>query len=163
MEVSRALPEESAALTQIALNSKRHWNYPESWIQIWLPLLTISPEYLSENETWVAIVGGQPVAYYSLKYDDQDLWLDNLWVLPDFTSQGVGSFLFNHAIERSRECGAVILKIEADPHAQGFYEKMGARKIAEHYTTIEGQPRTLPVMEINIADRLGQSAPKINF
>ena len=88
------------------------------------------------------------VAYYSLKHDDEYLWLDNLWVLPEFMGQGIGKQLFQHALERSRARGASILKIEADPHAQAFYERMGATKIGERHTRVDDQPRNLPVMAI---------------
>jgi hypothetical protein len=46
--------------------------------------------------------------------------------------------------------GETVLKIEADPNAQGFYEKMGPRKIDEHHTEIDGQLRRLPIMEIKL-------------
>lgn len=146
--ILRATPEQSEALTTIAIAAKRHWNYPESWIQTWLPSLTVTAEYIQSNETWVAIEGELYVAYYSLKQDDEFLWLDNLWVLPEFIGQGIGKQLFHHAVERSRATGANVLKIEADPNAQDFYEKMGAQKIGEHHTEVEGQPRVLPIMEI---------------
>ena len=150
ISIRKATPEEAGLLSTVTLAAKRHWNYPEKWIQIWLPLLTITPEYILENETWVAVEGKKCIGYYSLKQDDESLWLDNLWVLPEFMGQGIGKRLFHHALERSRLLGVTILKIEADPNAQNFYEKMGARKIGEHHTEVDGVPRVLPVMEINL-------------
>ena len=143
-----ALPAEAGILTSITIASKSHWKYPKRWMQIWRPALTISPEYIAQIETWVAIVEDKHVAYYSLKYGRQYHWLDNLWVLPAFMGQGLGSFLFNHALERSRESGALILRLEADPNAQQFYEKMGMYKVSERWTVIDSQPRVLPIMEI---------------
>jgi GNAT superfamily N-acetyltransferase len=144
------MPEQAGLLTTITLAAKRHWNYPESWIQAWLPSLTITAEYILANETWVAIEGEKCVAYYSLKHDGESLWLDNLWVLPEFMGQGIGKMLFHHALERSRILGVTSLKIEADPNAQDFYEKMGARKVGEHRTEVVSQPRVLPLMEIKL-------------
>ena len=146
------MPEQAGVLTTITLAAKRHWNYPENWIKTWLPSLMITPEYILVNEIWVAIVDEQCVAYYSLKPEGEYLWLDNLWVLPEFMGQGIGKQLFQHALGRVRVCGVSILKIEADPNAQAFYEKMGARKIGEHHTQVNGQPRILPIMEIKIND-----------
>jgi GNAT superfamily N-acetyltransferase len=148
--ILRAIPEQAETLTAIAIAAKRHWNYPEKWIQIWLPLLTVTADYIRENETWAAVQNERRIAYYSLKNDGGFLWLDNLWVLPEFMGQGIGRDLFQHALERSRTLGASTLKIEADPNAQSFYEKMGARKIGEHQTEVDGQPRVLHVMEINL-------------
>ena len=145
-----AQPQHAQALTDITITAKRHWNYPEKWIQIWLPSLTISPQYIQENETWMAIVDEKPVAYYSLKQDGESLWLDNLWVLPEFMGQGSGTQLFQHALERSRARGVSILKIESDPNAQAFYEKLGACKMDEHHSTVDGQLRTLPILVVNL-------------
>ncbi|MFM8876503.1 MAG: GNAT family N-acetyltransferase [Anaerolineae bacterium] len=145
--IVRAQPAHAEALTRITIAAKSHWNYPENWIQQWLPLLTIHPDYIVLNETWMAIVQDEPAAYFSLK-QDEDLWLDNLWVYPSFMGKGVGKELFVHALERSRMRGASKLKIEADPNAQSFYEHMGARKVGEHRSEIDGQLRILPVMEI---------------
>jgi ribosomal protein S18 acetylase RimI-like enzyme len=150
MKIQRATPKDAKVITDITIAAKRHWNYPESWIQMWLPALTISAEYISENEVWTALGQNGPAAYYSLQQNGDGWWLDNLWVLPEFAGQGIGRQLFQHALERSRERGATALKIEADPNAQGFYEKMGALKVGEHHGEIDGQVRRLPVMEINL-------------
>jgi len=148
--IQRARPEQAAELTALAIAAKRHWNYPEKWIQIWLPLLSVAAEYIRENETWVAVEGEKCIAYYSLNNDGEFLWLGNLWVLPEFIGQGIGRELFQHALVRSCARGASILRIESDPNAQIFYEKMGARKIGEVLSEVDGQPRMLPVMEINL-------------
>jgi predicted N-acetyltransferase YhbS len=113
-------------------------------------LLTVTTEYIRENETWAAVQNDRCIAYYSLKNDGGFLWLDNLWVLPGFMGQGIGRDLFQHALERSRILGAVIMGIVSDPNAQNFYEKMGARKVGEVQSEVDGQPRVLPVMEINL-------------
>lgn len=146
--IVRARPAHAEALTRIAITAKRHWHYPEKWIQIWLPLMTMTPECISENEVWLKVIEGEPVAYYSLKQDESGLWLDNLWVLPEHMGKGIGKDLFIHALERSCLRNVSILKIEADPNAQSFYEHMGARKVDEHHNEIDGQPRILPVMEL---------------
>jgi GNAT superfamily N-acetyltransferase len=64
--------------------------------------------------------------------------------------QGLGRLLFEHALERCKGQDIHSLLIEADPNAQSFYEKMGARKVHEHHTEVDGAPRILPVMEINL-------------
>lgn len=145
-----AHPDHADDLTAITLAAKRHWNYPERWIQSWIPVLTISPEYISAHETWIAVHADRTIAYYSFAEGGGALWLDNLWVLPDLIGRGIGKRLFRHALRRAAERGASILKIEADPNAQGFYEKMGARRIGFHHCgEMDGQPRILPVMEIS--------------
>ncbi len=148
--IQPAQPQDARALTEICIASKRHWKYPERWIQIWLPALTITPEYISENETWMAAAEGKPAGFYSLKRGADGWWLDNLWILPAFIGKGIGGKLFRHALERSRLQGAALLYIEAEPNAVKFYEKMGARQIGEHRGEVDGVPRILPVMEIRL-------------
>lgn len=148
--IIRAQSAHADDLSRITVAAKRHWGYPERWMQIWQPLLTISPDYISENEIWMKTITNEPVAYYSLKQAGDELWLDNLWVLPEHMGKGIGKELFNHAMERSRQRGAFKFKIEADPNAEAFYERMGARRVGEHRGEIEGQVRILPVMEIKL-------------
>ena len=148
--IRKAMPDQAGLLTTVTLAAKRYWNYPESWIQAWLPSLTVTSEYILANETWMAVEGEKCLGYYSLKQDGESMWLDNLWILPEFMGQGIGKRLFQHALERSHVLGVTTLKIESDPNAQSFYEKMGALKIGEHHTEVEGHPRVLPVLEINL-------------
>jgi ribosomal protein S18 acetylase RimI-like enzyme len=147
--IRRALPEEADRLTQIAFSAKAHWGYPARWMEIWRPQLTFDSADFQENETWVA-EADHPVAFYTLQERDGNAWIEDLWVLPEYIGQGIGNQLFRHAMSRSLQLGYKILRLEADPHAVGFYEKMGMHKIGERPSEIEGQPRSLPIMEIDL-------------
>lgn len=148
--IDRAKPEQAEALSRIALASKRHWGYPDRWIELWKPQLTFNPVYFEENESWVAKTDNTPIAFYTLLERDGSAWLDNLWVLPEYIGQGVGKTLFLHALELSRQRGYKALRLEADPNAAGFYEKMGMKKIGERVSEVEGQQRILPIMELDL-------------
>lgn len=145
-----ALPEDASTLSHIAFSAKACWGYPETWMEIWKPQLTFSPDYFMENETWVAEVDDLPVAFYPLQERDGNAWIENLWVLPEYIGQAIGRQLFLHAISRSHLKGHLILQLEADPNAEGFYEKMGMYRIGGRETEIEGQPRVLPIMEMKL-------------
>ncbi|MCB9089707.1 MAG: GNAT family N-acetyltransferase [Calditrichae bacterium] len=43
--------------------------------------------------------------------------------------QGAGARLFRHAVAALASHGIKHLKIVSDPHAEGFYQKMGARRV----------------------------------
>ena len=148
--IIRAMPKDASVLTHITVEAKRYWKYPEKWIHLWLPQLTITAEYISNHEVWMVMSEDAVVGYYSLEYLNDELWLGNLWVLPEHMGQGIGRLLFEHTFERSRRLGFSVLKIEADPNAQSFYERMGAHKVGEHHSKVDGQLRTLPVMEITV-------------
>ncbi len=49
-----AFPEEAEPLTQLTLDSKRYWGYPEAYMTIWTEELTIRPEYIEKNMVVVA-------------------------------------------------------------------------------------------------------------
>ena len=149
-EIRYAVPDDAEALSQIAIKAKAHWGYPESLMQVWRPTLTFRPEYFNENENWIAEVDYQPIAFYTLQEKAGTAWIENLWVLPDYIGKGVGRQLFLHALSRARELGHRILQLEADPNALGFYEKMGMSKIGERCSEVDGQPRVLPIMEIDL-------------
>ena len=50
-DVTQATPEQAESLTQIAFAAKRYWGYPERWIELWSPILTVSPEFIEQNGT----------------------------------------------------------------------------------------------------------------
>jgi ribosomal protein S18 acetylase RimI-like enzyme len=150
IQIRPVLPKEADTLTQIALAAKRHWGYPERWIEIWTPQLTFTPEYFQKNESWVAVEDRRPVGFYTLLEANDIASIENLWVMPEFMGKGVGRTLFLHAVNMARSRAYKTLQLEADPNAAGFYEKMGMHRIGERRSEVDGQPRVLPIMEMDL-------------
>jgi GNAT superfamily N-acetyltransferase len=150
ISIRRAKPGEADVLSQIAIAAKRHWIYPEHWMELWIPQLTFGPEYFEENESWVAELEGETIAFYTLQDRAGNAWLENIWVLPKYMGHGVGKELFLHLLSRARELEYKTLQLEAEPNAVGFYEKMGMRKVDEHQYELDGRPRMLPIMEMDL-------------
>jgi GNAT superfamily N-acetyltransferase len=151
IEIGRASPGVSEALTRVAFASKRHWGYPERWISHWSETLTITPEFIRDHEVYAAVVGGEPIGFYALAGTGHELELEHLWVSPAWIGSGVGRLLFEHAMNKAAARGAKHLEIEADPNAEGFYLRMGARRAGENVYEIEGQRRVLPRMVVELA------------
>lgn len=147
VQIERALPADADRLTEIALAAKRHWKYPERWIEIWRPSLTISSEYISSEPVFLARVDHRIAGFYGLLHRDGALWLEHLWVLPAYMGRGIGAALYRHALETAFAGGASVVKIEADPNAEAFYRRMGARRRGEVASEIEGHRRVLPLLE----------------
>lgn len=145
------MPEDAGVLTRIAFASKRYWGYPERWISLWSSTLTITPEFVRDNEVYVAFSGGEAVGFYALTGEGRELELDHLWVSPAWIGSGTGRLLFEHAMERAASRGASVVEIEADPNAEGFYLRMGARRVGENVYEIEGIRRTLPRLVVELA------------
>lgn len=150
LNIRIALLAEARILTQIALTAKRHWGYPERWMEIWTPLLTITPEFIASAEVWVAEMNGEPAGFYALIFSEKRASLEHLWILPSYMGKGFGRALFEHALRGCSENGCDVLEIVSDPNAQGFYERMGAKKVGLNIGEVDGQLRTLPILEMKL-------------
>ncbi len=147
--IRQASPNEAAALTQIAHDAKRHWGYPENWIQHWQADLTISPDFISNNEVYVAQREDEIIGFYALVLGDRRAELEHMWVAVGHIGTGVGKELFVHAMQKAAGENVSAVEISSDPNAEGFYERMGARRISEDSSEIDGQARRLPRLTVD--------------
>ena len=150
MQITRANPPDAEALTEIAHAAKQHWGYPKKWIRAWRDVLTMRPEFLAANTAFIASEQDRPVGFYVLTTEDNSIHLDHLWILPAAMGRGIGRVLFEHAVMQARNLGFDSMKIEADPNAEGFYRRMGARRTGTNVTEVEGTRRELPLLEYGL-------------
>jgi GNAT superfamily N-acetyltransferase len=148
--VARSASADATALTRIALAAKRHWGYPEHWMARWTPVLTITPDFIEANSVYAARLGGEIAGFYALQFKEGLWWLEHLWVLPEHMGHGLGRALYEHALRTAAALGAAQLEIEADLNAEAFYLRMGARRIGENVTELNGQPRVLPLLRVRL-------------
>lgn len=150
-----ARPEEAAELTGLSFRSKGWWGYPASYFEIWRGELTISAHDIAGKTVFVHEDKAVPgiTGYYSLVLLEEDLmfsggvlargwWLEHMFVEPVYIGRGIGARLFRHMRETCRGRRITTVGILADPHARGFYEKMGCVYLGEYASTIPG--RTTP-------------------
>ena len=150
IEIRSAKPEEAETLTEIAHAAKRHWNYPESWIQQWQADLTITREFITTQEVFVATINGEIAGCCALVMTDSLAEIEHMWIRPEQMGSGVGRALFEYARARAVERGGNVLELSADPNAEGFYARMGAQRIGEVPANMNGQSRALPRMRIEL-------------
>jgi GNAT superfamily N-acetyltransferase len=148
-KIRAALGEDAAALTGIAQDAKRHWGYPEHWIQHWQEDLTISSDFISNNQVYVAEREDEIIGFYALVVEDQQAELEHMWVAPKYIGTGVGKELFIHAMHIAAGENVSAVEISSDPNAEGFYERMGASRIGEVSSEIDGQTRRLPRLTVD--------------
>lgn len=150
---------EAGILTKISFKSKGYWGYPKAFFDVWTDELTISSDYIQNNDVFVVETEGAIVGYYSiveLKNDidvagiriNKGFWLDHMFVEPSSIGKGIGTKMFEHLRERCRSLGATELGILADPNSRGFYEKMGCAYKGEYPSTIEN--RTTPFLQLKL-------------
>jgi len=147
MKTVRASPCDAAELTAIARAAKSQWGYPESWLRRWEEALTITSEYIRAHATYVAVSDGRAVGFCSVITRGNEAFLDHLWVMPAETGKGMGRALFERAEGAARAAGAACLRVESDPHAEGFYVRMGATRYGRVPSAMDENERFLPLLE----------------
>lgn len=129
-KIRRAQPSEAETLTDIALSSKAVWGYDADFIAQCRDELTIEPDFIAQNDVHVVDVDGYIAGFYALLPPDANTAvLDFLYVHPEFLRRGFGSALWRHAVEKAQQLGAQQIRIDADPNAEPFYQRMGAERI----------------------------------
>ena len=88
IRIRQAAASDANLLTAIAHAAKRHWAYPERWLGIWQPQLTITPAYLADHTTFVAEVDAIPAGFCALNLIGAEAELDHLWVAPAWMGRG---------------------------------------------------------------------------
>jgi N-acetylglutamate synthase-like GNAT family acetyltransferase len=153
--IRRSSPEDAATLTQIALEAKRYWGYPEHWIRHWEADLTISSDFIRDNHVYVAEDDGEIRGFYALSVKGDKAELEHMWVTPDRIGTGIGKELFLDAMERAAALNVGEVELTSDPNAAGFYRRMGAMQIGETESATTG--RKLPRMKIEPATKSTKS------
>jgi GNAT superfamily N-acetyltransferase len=143
-----ARPDEGERLRQIAIDAKGHWGYDPDWIRSWAAQGDFSAKALLGKPVLVAEAAGRAVGFAALIPQGAVAVLDDLWIEPAWIGRGVGTKLFEACVTRARELGADRMEWEAEPHAIGFYEKLGARKIRDSERTMMN--RIIPVMGVDL-------------
>jgi GNAT superfamily N-acetyltransferase len=121
-----ALQDELPGLTGLCLRSKAHWGYDEAFMAACRTELTLRPDELRTTSLQVAERDAAVVGLAQIKVSGADADLLRLFVEPALMGAGIGRLLFQWATEAARDQGAARMKIEADPGAVPFYERMGA-------------------------------------
>lgn len=147
----QAAPEEADALSQLALRSKGYWGYSEEFLRACQAELTYSAARIQAASAFVvAEFEGATAGFYALAPSERgELELEALFVDPAYVGQGIGRALLTHAKATARTKGATVLTIQADPHAERFYEMAGGEQVgARESCSIPG--RMLPVFEVRL-------------
>lgn len=153
--IRKAQISEAGTLTEISFGSKGYWGYPKAYFDIWSQELTISPEYIQNNDVFVFEENSAIFGYYSIVELKDDIevsgirigkgfWLEHMFIETSSIGNGIGTQLFEHLRERCRARGINKIGILADPNSRGFYEKMGCEYRCDYPSTIKD--RTTPYL-----------------
>jgi GNAT superfamily N-acetyltransferase len=133
------------------MTGKRHWGYPEEWLDTWRSQLTITPEYIERNIVHCAVdEAGRVVGFYGLVREGDHVRMEDLFIEPSLIGHGVGRQLFEHAVNVAQTIGVHEMLIESDPNAEGFYRRMGVRRIGEIVSRATGTERVIPLLRFAV-------------
>ncbi len=142
--------DEATALTDLSLRSKAVWGYDASFLARCRALMQVKTEALAGQPHFVAeAADGRMLGFYGFEAMAEGVGLDYLFVEPAAIGRGVGAALWRHAVATARALGHRALVVVADPHAEGFYRRMGARVVGAQASDLE-PGRLLPVLRFSL-------------
>jgi ribosomal protein S18 acetylase RimI-like enzyme len=119
-QIRRARPDDAPAIAEIHLRSfAATYDFPLAHTPDEVRGWVVS-HLVPTTETWVAVAGGEVVAFLSLG----DAFIEQLYVVPEWTGIGIGSRLIELAKQR-RPAGLELFTFQVNDGARRFYERHG--------------------------------------
>jgi GNAT superfamily N-acetyltransferase len=149
--------DEASVLSALCKRSKAHWGYDAEFMRLSDASLTISLELIDTGRVLVAVdSAGRIAGMASLAPLANGNWdLLHMFVEPEAIGSGAGRALFVAIARMARGLGGTVLSIQADPNAEAFYVRMGARRAGEAPSdSVPG--RLLPLLEFHLTDGCAQ-------
>lgn len=141
---------DAAELTRLARRSKASWHYPDAWLREWESELEISADYIRRNAVLVAETDGGLVGVVGVGVGPEGPEIGHLWISAEAQGRGLGRALVDRAREVAVQNQWTSLRIVSDPHAQPFYERLGAVSVGEIAAPVAGTERSLPVLRLEV-------------
>lgn len=152
--IRKAIPDEASFLSELAVRSKAHWGYSQSFLDSCRVELAVDPGRIgsADYQCFVAANGNVVIGFYTVENISEGVYeLDALFVEPKYIGTGVGRSLIQHAISLLSENGAERLVIQGDPNASRFYLAAGAQQIGTRESgSVPG--RFLPLFQVDIGN-----------
>lgn len=154
-----AHPDDADVLTAVAHAAKRYWGYPDAWIEAWREALTVTRDDVTRWTVLVAEGGDGVAGFAAVDLRTSPTVLEHLWVEPGYIGQGIGRVLFDRCAGAAVAAGHGALETDADPHALGFYVKLGGRHVGDVPADVLGVKRALPRVRFALT---GRSMPNVD-
>ncbi|OUL63972.1 N-acetyltransferase [Flavobacterium sp. AJR] len=151
MTIEKANITDHEILTEITKKSKAYWGYSAEQILQWDKNLTITEEYIKDNDVFKLLSEDLTIGYYSYFIEEkQNVILDNLFIRPEYIGKGFGKYLIDDFLSRIREGKFEKVMLDSEPNAEAFYSKLGFEKVGEFETSIKD--RFMPIMEMKLEE-----------
>ena len=143
--------EESAFLSELAIRSKSYWGYDSDFLEACREELRLNDDDFDELVVRVAEDDdGRIAGFYALaEADEEEAEIRFFFVDLHLIRTGIGRRLFSDLVRTASERGLRALRIDADPGAAAFYERMGAERAGDASSgSIPG--RSLPSYRLRV-------------
>lgn len=153
----KADPNSYPDLNRLSLQSRNVWagtpGYFEGYLEQSRNLIDITSDYIQKNIVCVGYAGNlhkQIFGFFAFKIEEnQKKILDHFWIDPHFMKKGLGQKMFQQALYVAKLHQWDSFELYSDPPAEGFYLKMGAKKIGEVPSRISGGP-IFPALKVEV-------------
>jgi GNAT superfamily N-acetyltransferase len=146
IRIRRARTDDAAALTTLMHACSA---YEGEYAAI-LAGYAISPAQIARDAMFVAEESGALPGFYSLCNVASEPELDLLFVSDVAQGRGIGALLFGHMLDTARALEIANIKIVSHPPAEGFYRRMGAKRIGTSAPSGRvGWPRPILTVELS--------------
>lgn len=149
---------EADVLTALVMRSKAHWGYDADFLDRCRPFLAVSRAMIEKGHVFVAEDDGAALGVLALTPDAGRFEVKLLFIAPEAIGRGVGRVLWDAAVRQARDSGHRNMLVVSDPFAEGFYQRMGARRIGEHVSEIDAT-RKLPLLRFEIEGAIESPSP----
>ncbi len=147
LRIRPARAHEAEILTDLGLRSKAFWGYDAGFLARCRAVMTVKARSIETHPHYVAELDGRIAGFYGFEPEAAGVGLDYLFVEADLVGRGVGRALWRHAVDTARNLGHPALIVVSDPNAEGFYLKMGCRRIGTRPSELE-RGRQLPLLRL---------------
>lgn len=151
-----ASAEDVVLLSQTAYRSKMIWAYSAEQMDLWIEELTLTAVYIQRNYTFKMYDAEQFVGFLTVIKKGSILEIDHLWLLPGNLLKGYGKEAFRFICKLAAELGCERMQLYAEPHAKGFYERMGGKVLRRVESKIPG--RFLEIYEFRVGKGLHETS-----
>jgi GNAT superfamily N-acetyltransferase len=144
-----ARTDEADLLTDLSLRSKALWGYDATFLARCRAIMQVKAGNIESQPHYVAELGGLVVGFYGFEPEAEGIGLDYLFIENEFVGRGIGRALWDHAVAAARNLGHSALIVVSDPNAEGFYLRMGCRRIGTRPSDLENG-RQLPLLRYDL-------------
>lgn len=144
-----ARADEAELLTDLSLRSKALWGYDASFLARCRAVMRVKAGNIESRPHYVAEIDGRVVGFYGFEPEAEGVGLDYLFIDNDFVGRGIGRTVWEHAVATARRLGHPVMIVVSDPNAEGFYLRMGCRRVGTRPSDLENG-RQLPLLRYDL-------------